>query len=114
MSDKEKITGTPVVFDELAEGEDIDLTSTAQNIDILKDVAMVVTVELGRVNKSVKDILRLSKGSVIELNKMAGEPVDIMVNGHLIAKGEVVVIDEHFGIRLTSLLSAKERIDRLP
>lgn len=73
------------------------------SIDILKDVPMVVTAELGRTNMLVKDILKLGMGSVIELEKMTGEPVDILVNGKLIAKGEVVAIDENFGIKVTEI-----------
>ena len=69
----------------------------------LKDIPLQLTVELGRTNKSIKEILALKKGSIIELDKIAGEPVDILCNGILIAKGEVVVIDEKFGIRLVEI-----------
>ena len=72
-----------------------------------------MTVELGRTHKVIKDILELSQGSIIELDKLAGEPVDILVNNKLIAKGEVVVIDENFGVRVTDIVNQWERIQKL-
>ncbi len=75
-----------------------------QNYDMIMDVPLEVTVELGRANKSIKEILDFSPGTIIELNKLAGEPVDVLVNGKLVAKGEVVVIEESFGIRITELV----------
>jgi flagellar motor switch protein FliN/FliY len=83
------------------------------NIDLLLDVQMILTVELGRTKKYVKDILGLGEGSIIELDKLAGEPVDLLVNGKLIAKGEVVVIDENFGVRVTDIVGPAERLARL-
>ena len=74
---------------------------------------MPLTVELGRTNRSVKEVLELSTGSIIELDKLAGEPVDILVNQRVVAKGEVVVIDENFGVRVTDILSQAERISKL-
>lgn len=74
-----------------------------ENIDLIMDVPLEVTVELGRSNKSIKEILDFSPGTIIELNKLAGEPVDVLVNGKFVAKGEVVVIEENFGIRLTEI-----------
>ena len=74
-----------------------------ENIDLIMDVPLEVTVELGRSNKSIKEILDFSPGTIIELNKLAGEPVDVLVNGKFVAKGEVVVIDENFGIRITEI-----------
>ena len=74
-----------------------------ENIDLIMDVPLEVTVELGRSNKSIKEILDFAPGTVIELNKIAGEPVDVLVNGKFVAKGEVVVIEENFGIRLTEI-----------
>ena len=71
---------------------------------------MSVTVELGRTKMYIKDILGLGEGSIIELDKLAGEPVDLLVNGKLIAKGEVVVIDENFGVRVTDIVSPTDRI----
>lgn len=77
------------------------------------DIPLKVTVELGRTKKQIKDILDLSPGSILELDKLAGEPVDILVNNKLIAKGEVVVIDENFGVRVTDILSQWDRIQKL-
>lgn len=79
------------------------------NIGLILDVPLQVTVELGRTKKTIKDILELSSGSIIELDKLAGEPVDIFVNGKFLAKGEVVVIDENFGVRITDIVSPAER-----
>lgn len=76
-----------------------------ENIDLIMDVPLEVTVELGRASRSIKEILDFSPGTIIELNKLSGEPVDVLVNGKLIAKGEVVVIEESFGIRVTEILN---------
>ncbi|WMT39181.1 flagellar motor switch phosphatase FliY [Paenibacillus sp. D2_2] len=83
------------------------------NLNLLMDIPLKVTVELGRTQKQIKDILELSQGSIIELDKLAGEPVDILVNNKLIAKGEVVVIDENFGVRVTDIVSQWDRIQKL-
>lgn len=80
------------------------------NLNLLMDVQMALTVELGRTKMYIKDILGLGEGSIIELDKLAGEPVDLLVNGKLIAKGEVVVIDENFGVRVTDIVSPTDRI----
>jgi len=85
-----------------------DISGT--NINLLMDVNMELTVELGRTKKPIKEILGMGEGTVIELDKLAGEPVDILVNGRLIARGEVVVIDESFGVRVTEILDPKDRI----
>ena len=82
-------------------------------LDLLMDVQMTLTVELGRTKKYVKDILNLGEGSIIELDKLAGEPVDVLVNGKLIAKGEVVVIDENFGVRITDIVAPPERLQKM-
>lgn len=83
------------------------------NLNLLLDIPLRVTVELGRTQKVIKDILDLSQGSIIELDKLAGEPVDILVNNKLIAKGEVVVIDENFGVRVTDIINQWDRIQKL-
>ncbi|SER06588.1 flagellar motor switch protein FliN/FliY [Gracilibacillus ureilyticus] len=84
-----------------------------RNLDLLLDIPLQVTVELGRTKRTVKDILELSSGSIVELDKLAGEPVDILVNQKLIAKGEVVVIDENFGVRVTDIVSKEMRLKQL-
>ena len=83
------------------------------NIGLLMDVFMEMTVELGRTRKRIKDILGIGEGTIIELDKLAGEPVDILVNHKLIAKGEVVVIDENFGVRVTEIVSQMDRMNEL-
>jgi len=83
------------------------------NIGLIMDVKMEMTVELGRTHKSIKEILSMGEGTIIELDKLAGEPVDILVNHKLIAKGEVVVIDENFGVRVTEIVSPSERLTDL-
>lgn len=84
-----------------------------QSIDFILDIPLKVTVELGRSKMPIKDILSLSQGSVIELAKFAGEPLEVLVNERLIARGEVVVVNEKFGIRLTDIISPIERIEQL-
>ncbi|MFN7250830.1 MAG: flagellar motor switch phosphatase FliY [Anaerobacillus sp.] len=85
----------------------------ANNLGMLLDIQLQVTVELGRTKRSIKEILELSQGSIVELDKLAGEPVDILVNSKLIAKGEVVVIDENFGVRVTDIVSQTDRLKNL-
>lgn len=84
-----------------------------ENIDMLLDVDLDVFIELGRTNLSIKRVLELAPGSIVELDRMAGEPVDLLVNDKVVAKGEVVVVDENFGIRIVSLVSAEDRIKSL-
>lgn len=100
----------PLQYPNLSSG----VTSGEQgNISLIMDVFMEMTVELGRTKKSIKDILGMGEGTIIELDKLAGEPVDILVNHKPIAKGEVVVIDENFGVRVTEILSPMERVNEL-
>ncbi|TZE83344.1 flagellar motor switch phosphatase FliY [Calorimonas adulescens] len=95
-----KVEVKPAIFQELSETPG----AVTSNIDLIMDVPLDVTVELGRTRKTIKEILEIGTGSVIELDKIAGEPVDILVNGKIIAKGEVVVIDENFGVRITDII----------
>lgn len=101
----------PVQFTDLQQQPYVHSDQT--NLNLLLDIPLKVTVELGRTQKQIKDILELSQGSIIELDKLAGEPVDILVNNKLIAKGEVVVIDENFGVRVTDIVSQWDRIQKL-
>jgi len=87
--------------------------SEVRNLDMLLDIPLQVTVELGKTTRSVKEILELSQGSIIELDKLAGEPVDILVNNRPVARGEVVVIDENFGVRVTAIISQSDRLKKL-
>jgi flagellar motor switch protein FliN len=84
-----------------------------RNIELLMDVDLPVAIELGRTKLSISEILALGPGSVVELNKLAGEPVDLLVNNKVVAKGEVVVIDENFGLRITQLMTPEERLRQL-
>jgi flagellar motor switch protein FliN/FliY len=101
----------PVQFANLSAGAFGNIDEN--NLNLLMDIPLRVTVELGRTQKQIKDILEMSQGSIIELDKLAGEPVDILVNNKLIAKGEVVVIDENFGVRVTDIVSQWDRIQKL-
>lgn len=87
--------------------------AASRDIDFLLDIPLKVTVELGRTKMLIKDLLQLGQGSVVELDKIAGEPMEILVNNKLIARGEVVVINEKFGVRLTDIISPTERIRQL-
>ncbi len=84
-----------------------------KNLDFILDIPLQVTVELGRSKMVIHDLLQLGQGSVIELTKLAGEPLDVFVNGKLVARGEAVVVNEKFGIRLTDIISPAERIKQL-
>ena len=86
----------------------------AQNdIDLIMDIPVQLTVQLGRTKIAIKNLLQLAQGSVVELDGLAGEPMDVLVNGYLIAQGEVVVVNEKFGIRLTDIITPSERIRKL-
>jgi flagellar motor switch protein FliN/FliY len=86
---------------------------TPQNIELLLDVDLPVSIELGRAKMSISDLLALGPGSVVELDKLVGEPVDLLVNQKCVARGEVVVVEENFGLRITQLISPEERIKNL-
>lgn len=83
------------------------------NMDMILDIPLSVSVELGRARMLVKDLLQLSQGAVVELEKLAGEPMEILVNGRLIARGEAVVVNDKFGVKLTDIVSPTERINKL-
>ena len=83
------------------------------SLDLILDVPLSVTVELGRVRMPVRDLLALGAGSVVELAKLAGEPLDVLINGKPVARGEAVMVNEKFGVRLTEVVSPTERVERL-
>src|SRR3954464_12136625 len=85
----------------------------SRRLDLLLDVPLELSVELGRTRMSIQDLLSLGPGSVVELDKVAGEPLDILVNNRLVARGEVVVVNDKFGVRITDIVSPSERIARL-
>jgi flagellar motor switch protein FliN len=90
-----------------------DSTLQSRKLELLLDVPLDLSVELGRARMSIQDLLNLSPGSVIELDKIAGEPLDLLVNGRLVARGEAVVVNDKFGVRITDIVSPSERIARL-
>ena len=104
---KEPVNVQPAQFQSFDEKR---ITLERKNISLIMDVQLQVTVELGRTQKLIKDILEFGPGSIIELDKLAGEPIDILVNGKAIAKGEVVVIDESFGVRITDIIHPSKRL----
>jgi flagellar motor switch protein FliN/FliY len=103
----------PAVFGDL--NADISGLSpeAAKNLDLVMDIPIQLTVELGRTRMPIRNLLQLAQGSVVELNELAGEPLDVFVNGCLVAQGEVVVVNEKFGIRLTDIITPSERIKKL-
>jgi flagellar motor switch protein FliN/FliY len=111
--DKEKNEGTTAK--EMGARMEKESVSTKEisNLDFILDIPLEVSVELGRAKMLISDLLQLGQGSVIELTKMAGEPVEIFVNQKMIARGEVVVVNEKFGIRMTDIISPAERVKQL-
>jgi flagellar motor switch protein FliN len=102
----------PARFANLAQGN-AGLTAAGNDINMILDIPVQLTVELGRTRIPIKNILQLAQGSVVELETLAGEPMDVLVNGYLIAQGEVVVVNDKFGIRLTDIVTPSERVRRL-
>jgi len=105
-----KVTVRPAKFPAFEGGEE---EREPRNLEALMDLELVISVELGRVRMRIRDILQLGQGSIVELNKLAGEPVDLLVNGRKFAEGEVVVVDDNFGVRISSLVSPRERLGAL-
>ena len=101
----------PAVFEQL--NPTSARTATRNDIDLVLDIPVQLTVELGRTKLPIRNLLQLAQGSVVELDGLAGEPMDVLVNGCLIAQGEVVVVNEKFGIRLTDVITPSERMKRL-
>jgi len=99
-----------VAFDELS---DDGAPASDPKLDVIMDIPVSLSMEVGSTEISIRNLLQLSQGSVVELDRVAGEPLDVMVNGTLIAHGEVVVVNERYGIRLTDVISPQERIKRL-
>lgn len=105
-------------LEEFREGQSLSGTGTlsneeTQNLDLILDIPLTVTVELGRSKMLINDLLQLGQGSVIELTKLVGEPLEILVNNKLVARGEVVVVNDKFGVRLTDIVSPMERVQSL-
>ncbi len=102
-------TTPPISFDPLSGA----VESTPHNLDLLMDIPLEVSVELGRVTMLVSELLEIGTGSIVELKKVAGEPVEVLVNGRLIARGEVVVVEDNFAVRITEIISPMERVQKL-
>jgi flagellar motor switch protein FliN/FliY len=102
----------PASFDELKDEGTPQLNEDA-NLEVILDIPVHVSMEIGRTRMPIRNLLQLNQGSVIELDRLAGEPMDVLVNGTLIAHGEVVVVNEKFGVRLTDIISPSERVKRL-
>jgi len=109
---EKKVEVQPADFEEF-DRQDAMPDKKEHKIDMLLDLSLPVSIELGKTSMMIKDILELERGSIIEFDKMASEPVDILINGKKMAEGEVVVIDKHFGIRITSLTEPTERLRTL-
>ncbi len=99
-------------FEELASGG-AGLADSEANLDVILDIPVTISMEIGRTRISIRNLLQLNQGSVVELDRLAGEPMDVLVNGTLVAHGEVVVVNEKFGIRLTDVVSPAERVSKL-
>ncbi len=95
------------------EDDAMPLDNEDVNLDVILEIPVTLSVEIGRTRVSIRNLLQLNQGSVVELDRLAGEPMDVLVNGTLIAHGEVVVVNEKFGIRLTDVISAAERVKKL-
>lgn len=103
----------PAIFGNLnADGMGLS-AEASKNLELVMDIPIQLTVELGRTKMPIRNLLQLAQGSVVELNELAGEPLDVFVNGCLVAQGEVVVVNEKFGIRLTDIITPSERIKKL-
>ena len=98
------------IFEQFTAGQKVQIHN---DIDMIMDIPVQLTVQLGRTKIAIKNLLQLAQGSVVELDGLAGEPMDVLVNGYLIAQGEVVVVNEKFGIRLTDIITPSERIRKL-
>ncbi len=109
----EAAKGEKAEFQELSEDASPSRVNEDANLDVILDIPVNVSMEIGRTRMPIRNLLQLNQGSVIELDRLAGEPMDVLVNGTLIAHGEVVVVNEKFGVRLTDIISPTERVKRL-
>ncbi|QER42133.1 flagellar motor switch protein FliN [Thermodesulfobacterium sp. TA1] len=107
---KERPSTQPASFEELSP---VQRSGLHPDLEFILDIPLEISVEIGRNKMLIRDLLKLNQGSIIELDKFAGEPVEVYVNGKLMAKGEVVVVNERFGVRITEIISAQDRIKKL-
>lgn len=100
-------------FQDLQKGPSVATVNAEANLDVILDIPVTISMEIGHTKISIRNLLQLNQGSVVELDRLAGEPMDVLVNNCLVAHGEVVVVNEKFGIRLTDIVSAAERVKKL-
>ena len=110
--DTPEVTAKAAPFEELQDDAQAPFSGEV-NLDAILDVPITISMEIGRTSINIRNLLQLNQGSVVELDRLAGEPMDVLVNGTLIAQGEVVVVNEKFGIRLTDIISPSDRVKRL-
>lgn len=113
--DDQALDVKPHRMDDLTDDGDSGRPSSADDVklDVILDIPVHISMEIGRTQISIRNLLKLNQGSVVELDRLAGEPMDVLVNGTLIARGEVVVVNEKFGLRLTDIISPAERVKHL-
>ncbi len=112
-AEAEQTQETPAAKFENLEDTSAGLVGDEANLEIILDIPVTISMEIGRTQISIRNLLQLNQGSVVELDRLAGEPMDVRVNGTLVAHGEVVVVNEKFGIRLTDVISPAERVKKL-
>jgi len=110
--DVEQVGVEAASFDEVSD-KGISSNDSELNLDVILDVPVTISMEVGNTKISIRNLLQLNQGSVVELDRLAGEPMDVLVNGTLIARGEVVVVNDKFGLRLTDIISPAERVKKL-
>ena len=103
----------PAEFDDLNRESGASPQNSETNLDVILDIPVTLSMEIGRTRVSIQDLLQLARGSVVELDRMAGEPLDVLVNGTLVARGEVVVVNDKFGVRLSDVISPADRVQTL-
>ncbi len=113
LAEKLDLESSPPVEAAATSASNPETEKQDRNLQLILDIPLRVTVELGRTKMAVSELLNLGQGSVIELSKLAGEPMEVLVNDKLIARGEAVVVNEKFGVRLTDIISTKERVEQL-
>jgi len=113
MEEQNELDATKVSPDNLTESPALEGSLQEAKLDVILDIPVSLSMEVGRTQIAIRNLLQLTQGSVVELDRLAGEPLDVKVNGTLIAHGEVVVINEKYGIRLTDVMSPQERIKKL-
>ena len=109
----EELQNVANAAERVASAAKVAATRKAQTMDFILDVTLQVTVEVGRTRMTIQDLLQLGQGSVVELEKLAGEPLDIYINGKQVARGEAVIVNEKFGVRLTDIISPEDRVESL-